>query len=572
MKKRKRGASAGRIISLAVGGSIFVCFFCIIVFAIIGTMTRDEGSTVTVTPRDPQSATLVLAYSPEKASLLQSLISDFNQSRQRTPDRRTMKVELVEMQPDEMVQAALADNPDFQALSPDASLWLDLLDLQWADAHRGAAGELPPRRIADSARYAVSPIVIAAWPEIAKTMVGEDGSAGWVDLQARATSDPNFRWSHASTSYASGMLATLAEFYAGAGKTRALTEADVTAQETLDYVQAIERTVSFYGDNEAVAMRLMGEKGRNFLDALVVQEALVVQHNLAGGQPLVAIYPREGTLWEDHPLALLDDPAVTDNQRRTFQALTDFLRQPEQQNFILAQGFRPADLSIPIDGPDSPLTPANGVDPKQPQTTLQMPGPSVVRVVQNVWVYTKRPSNVYLVVDTSGSMSGEKIRNVRTALQSFVNQIQGAEDRVGMVEFSGYVYNIIPLQKMTDKHRQTLQDEIAILDAQGDTALLDAVRAAMVRLQRENDSERINAIVAMTDGLENASATTLRELRREIEQQNRSGTRIVIFTIAYGDDADLDTLRTLAESSGGQMRIGNPDTIRELYRLLSRYF
>ncbi|NOZ71647.1 MAG: VWA domain-containing protein [Chloroflexi bacterium] len=252
--------------------------------------------------------------------------------------------------------------------------------------------------------------------------------------------------------------------------------------------------------------------------------------------------------------------------------MTDFLRQPEQQNFILAQGFRPADLSIPIDGPDSPLTPANGVDPKQPQTTLQMPGPSVVRVVQNVWVYTKRPSNVYLVVDTSGSMSGEKIRNVRTALQSFVNQIQGAEDRVGMVEFSGYVYNIIPLQKMTDEHRQTLQDEIAILDAQGDTALLDAVRAAMVRLQRENDSERINAIVAMTDGLENASATTLRELTREIEQQNRSGARIVIFTIAYGDDADLDTLRTLAEASGGQMRIGNPDTIRELYRLLSQYF
>lgn len=572
MNTRKKGVSLRRILFLAVTASLLLCFLCLATFAIIGAVTRDTSPTITATPADPQSATLVLAYSPEKAPLLQALVADFNNSKQRTTDRHIMKVELREMQPDEMVKAALGDNPGFQALSPDASLWLDLLDLQWAEAHRGEAGELPSHRIADSARYAVSPIVIAAWPEVAHTLADDSQSVGWVDLQARATSDPNFRWSHASTSYASGMLATLAEFYAGAGKTRALTEADVTAQETLDYVQAIEHTVSFYGDNEAVAMRLMSEKGRDFLDALVVQEALVVQHNQAGGQPLVAIYPREGTLWEDHPLALLDDPAVTDNQRRTFQALIDFLRQPEQQNFILAQGFRPADLSIPIDGPDSPLTPANGVDPKQPQTTLQMPGPSVVQVVQNVWIYTKRPSNVYLVVDTSGSMNGEKIENVRTALQSFIDQIQGAEDRVGMVEFSGYVYNIIPLQTMTTDHRQTLQSEITDIYAHGDTALLDAVRAAVVRLQRENDRERINAIVAMTDGLENASATTLRDLTREIEQQNRSGARIVIFTIAYGNDADLDTLRTLAEASGGQMRIGNPDTIRELYRLLSQYF
>jgi Ca-activated chloride channel family protein len=572
MNRKKRGVSLGRILILLVIGSVFLCFACLATFAIMGTLSKDKEPTTTVAVADPHSATLVLAYSPEKASLLQALVAKFNDSKQRTSDRRTMRVELREMQPDEMVQAALGEEPGFQALSPDASLWLDLLDLQWADAHRGEAGELPPHRIADSARYAVSPIVIAAWPEVAQMLAAEDRSVGWADLQARATSDPNFRWSHASTSYASGMLATLAEFYAGAGKTRALTEADVTARATLDYVKAIEHTVSFYGDNEAVAMRLMSDQGRDFLDALVVQEALVVQHNQEGGQPLVAIYPREGTLWEDHPLALLDDPAVTDNQRRTFQALADFLRQPEQQNFILSQGFRPADLSIPIDGPDSPLTPANGVDPKQPQTTLQKPGPSVVQVVQNVWFYTKRPSNVYLVVDTSGSMHGEKLENVRTALQSFIAQIQGTEDRVGMVEFSGYVYNIIPLETMTPTHRQALQNEIENLDAHGDTALLDGVRAAFVRLQQEDDTERINAIVAMTDGLENASATTLNELTRKIERQNRTGTRIVIFTIAYGGDADLNTLRTLAEASGGQMRIGDPETIRELYRLLSQYF
>ena len=573
MTKPSSGLSLRRVLIAVIAGIVLLCIACIGLFAVIGAYSnRSAPSTEPPAAYDPQSATLTLAYSPEKAELIQELVDAFNQSKQRTSDRRTMSVQLLEMPPDQMVQAALGDEPGFQALSPDASLWLDLLDLQWAEAHRGAADELAPRRIADSARYAVSPIVIAAWPEVAQSLVGADQRIGWADLQARATSDPDFRWSHASTSYASGMLATLAEFYAGAGKTRGLTAADVTAQDTLDTVQALERSVSFYGDNEAVAMQFMSEKGRNFLDALVVQEALVVQHNLAGLDPLVAIYPREGTLWEDHPLALLDDPRVTDNQRRTFQALADFLRQPEQQALILARGFRPADLNIPIDGPDSPLTAANGVDAREPQTTLQMPGPSVVQVVQNVWVYTKRPSNVYLVVDTSGSMRGAKMENVRTALLSFIAQIQGTEDRLGMVEFSGYVTNIIPLQTITPEYRQTLRSEIAALDARGDTALLDAVRSAYVRLQQENDSGRINAIVAMTDGLENASATSLRQLRREIEQQNRTGVRVILFTIAYGEDADLDTLRTLAEASGGQLRTGDPETIRELYRLLSQYF
>ena len=99
-------------------------------------------------------------------------------------------------------------------------------------------------------------------------------------------------------------------------------------------------------------------------------------------------------------------------------------------------GYRPADLSVKLDGPDSPFADTNVVDWRQPQTTLQMPSPSVVEVVRNVWYYTKRPTNVYLVVDTSGSMEGTKIARTREALSAFVNQIQGDRDQVGILEFA----------------------------------------------------------------------------------------------------------------------------------------
>jgi Ca-activated chloride channel family protein len=109
------------------------------------------------------------------------------------------------------------------------------------------------------------------------------------------------------------------------------------------------------------------------------------------------------------------------------------------------------------------------------------------------------------------------------------------------------------------------------LEAGGNTALLDAIRTAYVRLQREGDPERINAIVAMTDGKENASAVSLRALAQEIRQDNQN-LPVVIFAVAYGGDADYDVLQTLADASGGEVRAGTPETIRDLYKILSTYF
>jgi Ca-activated chloride channel family protein len=413
-------------------------------------------------------------------------------------------------------------------------------------------------------------VVLATWDDVARSLGWPDQPVGWQSIQQRAAEDPGFRWSHPSTNVASGLLATLAEFYAGAGKTRGLTEQDATAQSTLDYVAAIERTVKFYGEGEAAIMQRIQQEGRSFLDAFVAQEHLVVNYNRQSPRDrLTALYPAEGTLWADHPLALLETAGVTDNQRQTWRALRDFVQSPEAQQLVLEAGFRPADLSVSLDG--SPIALANGVDPSQPQTTLQVPGPAVVDVVQNVWQYTKRKANIFLVVDTSGSMEGEKMAAAQAALREFMAQIKGDQERVGLVEFGSTVNNIAALDELAN-NRSQIDSSIDLLQAYGNTALLDGVRTAYVRLQQINDPERINAIVVMTDGRENNSLTTLRELQREIERGNSQGVPVVIFAIAFGDDADYDVLRAIAETSGGQVRQGDLNTIRQLYRLLSSYF
>lgn len=574
MKKNTAQRSAALVI---IGAVLLLCVMAVFALILITTQQALTGKPAAQPAvADVRNATVTLAYSPEKAALINGLADKFNAAKQRTPDRQTMQIVLVELTSEEMVNQVLAGEPGFQALTPDSSLWLDQLNRRWAQAQ--AAGQEPgaiaPRITGEAVRYAISPIVIAAWENVARDLGWPDRPVGWTTLQTKAQQDSGFRWSHPSTAYASGLLATLAEFYAGAGVQRGLTVELAQDPKTVAFVSAIEKTVKFYGEAELAVIQRVVQDGPKTLDAFVVSEQLVVAFNTgAFGRPpgrLIALYPAEGTLWADHPLALLETAEITANQRRTFQAFREFLATPESQTAILRAGYRPADLSIPLGSPGSPLTAANGVDPAQPQTTLQLPAPDVVQVVQNVWALTKRKTNVILVVDTSGSMAGDKLTNAQAALRAFLAQIPTDQERVGLVEFNSGVTNIIELDTLA-ANRAALTAAVDGLYANGNTALLDAVRAAYVRLQRQADPDRINAIVAMTDGKENASSISLNQLAREISAGNQK-VPVVIFAIAYGRDADYNLLRALAEASGGQVREGNIETIRELYKILSSYF
>ena len=76
----------------------------------------------------------------------------------------------------------------------------------------------------------------------------------------------------------------------------------------------------------------------------------------------------------------------------------------------------------------------------------------------------------------------------------------------------------------------------------------------------------------LSDEVNNVIARRRNHVAVEIQIGNQGGVPVVIFCIAYGGDADYDTLRAIAEASGGQVREGTEQTIRELYKLLSSYF
>lgn len=561
MNVQNQGMSRTFVVVAVLAMTVALIVFCCLSVQSLLRLIPEQLQKAAVTPEPPQ--TFVIGYSPEKEEMFKALVDGFNRQ-VASSNKDVIRIDAVRYEPDLMIEAALQGK--LHAISPDSSIWLDTLDREW----RAQSGREAPL-VGQSERYAVSPIVIAMWEDVARSMGYPDKPLGWADLMARAQSDPQFKWSHASTSSASGLLATLAQFYAGAGKTRGLTEADVKNQATLDYVAAVEKTVRYYGEGEwSVLQRVMSE-GRGYLDAFVCQEQLVAYYNthVQTGSRLVAIYPVEGTLWEDHPLALLEVEGLTARQRTTFSRFVEYIKSPERQREILSRGYRPVDLSIPL---DAPLIPANGIDPTQPKTALQMPAPSVIQVVRDVWWYTKRHTNVYLVVDVSGSMEeNDKLANAQAALRIFMEQIKGDAERVGLITFSSSANEVVLLDELKN-NREQINRTIDSLKAGGNTALLDAVNLAYERLQSLGDTERINAIVVMTDGLENSSRVTLGRLMTKIMDQNKSGVPVVIFCIGYGSDADVRVLTALAESSGGKYYAGDLETIRRLYKILSTYF
>jgi Ca-activated chloride channel family protein len=201
-----------------------------------------------------------------------------------------------------------------------------------------------------------------------------------------------------------------------------------------------------------------------------------------------------------------------------------------------------------------------------------MPSAAIIEKVQASWYLAKRPANIYLIADTSGSMGEQnKLNQAIDALGTFLDQVQGDRDRVGLVPFSNRVYNAIPPQDI-GAQRAMLKSQVRALKANGQTALLDAVSYAYDDLQKRGDRDRINAIVVMTDGIENQSSIKLSTLVDRVKRGNQSGVPVVIFCIGYGSDADWNVLNALADATGGFARRADPETIQKLYKILSTYF
>jgi Ca-activated chloride channel family protein len=213
-----------------------------------------------------------------------------------------------------------------------------------------------------------------------------------------------------------------------------------------------------------------------------------------------------------------------------------------------------------------PLTAQFGVDPAQPRQSLPIPSAEVIVAAKNAWAANRKPANVMLVIDRSGSMNDDnKIEEAKNGADLFLGRLP-SQDNVGLIAFDDVPEVLVQL-KPRDENISQLQVQVQGLIADGKTSMFDALELARQELEKLNQRDRINAIVLLSDGEDTASSLTLERV-----QENFAESSIQIFPIAYGAAADKSALQAIADFSRTQLVEGSTGDINRIFENLSRYF
>ena len=240
-------------------------------------------------------------------------------------------------------------------------------------------------------------------------------------------------------------------------------------------------------------------------------------------------------------------------------------------------------VRTPTSQPDAATAGAMATSPPDAQPTATTPAskgvPAGAREVKCVEQQegeaaglAGKDANVVLVADTSGSMDGPKIREVkRTALDFFINVSDPAE-YIGLLDFDDDVRVVVELSARGSVSQADWERAVNSLDSNGGTAFYDGVVYAIDMLEEIGSRERVNIILALTDGADSDSRMSLSDVISRLEQAT---VPITLYALAYGGSGGYDkgVLDELARAGGTIRSIeGTPEGTEQLFIVLASVF
>jgi Ca-activated chloride channel family protein len=455
---------------------------------------------------------------------------------------------------------------------PDSSAWLRI-------AGENATGSPVSQEGTSIARSAI----VVAMPETMVRALGWDSkSPSWSEVFRMSEEQDvwerlghgdwgKFKFGKASPLVStSGLMALAASYGAAGGSLGGLDDMDLDAPSLVGKVRAVELGTSHYmatPEHFLWHAREADDAGNvaEFLSAVIVDEKAVWDYNRGvvsedgtkkqpgpvPKEPLRAIYPNDGVHVADNPAVILDGEWVGTQQRLAAQDFLAFAVTEQGQDVVKASGYRT------IQGKLDAGVAGTGryAETLQP---LPLPKAEALAAMQDSFHEVRKRARALFLLDVSESMVQEtgvtKLQRAKDAVVKALDHFVG-EDEIGLAAFShvddgplqpGIVSPVAPLKT----NKEDIIAKLNGLQAVDATPLFEAVGRFAGDQAKDYKDSFINTIVLLSDGKNDSTHPgDLPGLTEQLSHQNHA-TPVLVFTLAYGPDADVPTLLEIARASG----------------------
>jgi Mg-chelatase subunit ChlD len=171
----------------------------------------------------------------------------------------------------------------------------------------------------------------------------------------------------------------------------------------------------------------------------------------------------------------------------------------------------------------------------------------------------RKPLNISLVIDKSGSMHGEKLEYVKRAAAQALS-VLNEDDRFSIIAFDSEIYPISESQAASESNKKAALRTIKTLASGSSTNLSGGWLRGAQQVADNKSDQSLNRVLLLTDGLANRGIQDVEELAEHASELYARG--VSTSTFGVGLDYAEGLLAPMAASGGGHYYfIASPDQI-----------
>ena len=172
---------------------------------------------------------------------------------------------------------------------------------------------------------------------------------------------------------------------------------------------------------------------------------------------------------------------------------------------------------------------------------------------------TPIPVNYMFVIDSSGSMEGQKIDLVKQSIRKLFEKL-GERDIIGIIEFNTSVCTLLKATPKKEIDLNNFSNIISGIHPSGGTDINLGLSYGIDEIERYEDLNMLNHLFLFSDGHSNSGETNCIKIRQNISNKLKGSIGLSAF--GFGSDSNMRELNALVGGTDGQaIFVNHPDDI-----------